>query len=382
MQKTNTWLHRFSMLTVLAALSLILIGSLVTTNGAGMAFADWPLSAGSVNPDGWWSHFFQRLEHGHRLFAEFTGCLVGILCAWVWGNKWAFPAAIAGSGVLSAIAKVAGAPSPVIAHVGIWSSALIFAGILLLQSRQVEQACQPLVRWLAFAAFCGVVVQAVLGGFRVTLESGGNPHAAMIFRVIHGCFAQVEFGLLVVIASMLSSSSLNSAGQVSGASRVRNLAWVTFGFIFLQLVVGATMRHMGAGLAIPTFPKATADGAWMPSVHNAFVDTNFTHTRLLALLVTIHVILLARRVFASTGRVPALTRPALLVLLLLVAQVALGISVIWTYRRVFPTTLHVINGTVIFATSLLLAVRATRLSSGAAEDGEPESSQNLRRITA
>ena len=103
----NKALYRYSQLTVLAAFALILIGSLVTTNGAGMAFADWPLSAGSLNPEGWWSHLFQRLEHGHRLFAELTGLLIGILCAWVWGNRWAIPVAIAGSGALSVAASAA-----------------------------------------------------------------------------------------------------------------------------------------------------------------------------------------------------------------------------------------------------------------------------------
>lgn len=378
MQTSNTWLHRFSMLTVLAAITLILIGSLVTTNGAGMAFADWPLSAGSVNPDGWWSHFFQRLEHGHRLFAELTGFLVGILCAWIWRNKWAFPAAIVGSGVLSMIAKFAGAPPAIIAHVGIWSSAGIFAVALLLPSRDRARDHAPFIRWMAFAAFCGVVIQALLGGFRVTLESGGNPHAAMIFRVVHGCFAQVEFGLLAVITSLLSTSSSGTGEHVAGISRIRNLAWLTFGFVFLQLVAGATMRHMGAGLAIPTFPIASPSGSWMPAVHNRFVDLNFTHTRILALLVVVHVILLARRVFSSGKKVPSLTRPASLMLLLLVAQVILGISIIWTGRRVLPTTLHVMNGAILFAASLLLAVRATRLSGLAEEHSNPAFSQNLR----
>ena len=106
-EKMSNPLYRFSQFTVLAAFTLILIGSLVTTNGAGMAFADWPLSAGSLNPDGWWSHFFQRLEHGHRLFAELTGLLVGILCAWVWGNRWALPGAIAVSAGLSIAASSA-----------------------------------------------------------------------------------------------------------------------------------------------------------------------------------------------------------------------------------------------------------------------------------
>ena len=372
------------MLTVLAAFALILVGSLVTTNGAGMAFADWPLSSGSVNPSGWWFNDAERLEHGHRLFAETTGLLVGILCAWIWENAWAVPAAIIASAVLSVGAKFAGATPPVIAHIGLWSAVAVFGGMLFWKRRgDSGYARPPLVRWLAFAAFCGVVVQAVLGGFRVTEQSGGNANAAMIFRVVHGCFAQIEFGLLVVIASMLGSGSpFKATPPIQGIRRIRSLAWLTFGFIFLQLVVGAIMRHMGAGLAIPTFPKAAANGSWMPLVHNAYVDTNFTHTRVLALLVLVHVVLLARRIFRTAGAERALSQPALLLVVLVLAQVALGISVIWTLRRQLPTTLHVVNGAVVLATSLLIAVRATCISAGAPQTGAVTLSQNMGKAAA
>ena len=382
MQTENHWLRKYAMLTVAAAFVLILIGSLVTTNGAGMAFADWPLSSGSVNPSGWWFDMFERLEHGHRLFAELTGCLVGILCAWVWRNAWAVPAAFVVSGVLSAGAKLAGVPGPIIAHIGLWSSVVIFAGMLLTGFGSAKGNARPaLVRWLAFAAFCGVVMQAVLGGFRVTEQTSGNDTAALAFRIIHGCFAQIEFGLLVVIASLLIAPA-KSGAQITGIGRIRNLAWLTFGFIFLQLVAGATMRHMGAGLAIPSFPKANPGGGLLPAVHSPYIDTNFTHTRVLALLVVIHVILLVTRVLRTAGGEPSLVRPALLLAALLVLQVGLGISVIWTFRRVLPTTLHVINGAAIFATSLLLAFKATRLSSRRVENEPPALSQNLRRAAA
>lgn len=365
MQKPNPWLFRFSLLTVFAAFVLILIGSLVTTNGAGMAFADWPLSSGSLNPDGWWSHFLQRLEHGHRLFAELTGCLVGILCAWVWANRWAFPAALVVSTALSVTAKIAGAPPEIIAHIGLWSAAAIFAGMLLAQARRQEQTRSSLARWLAFAAFCGVVAQAVLGGLRVTLESGGNSGAALAVRIVHGCFAQVEFGLLVLVAATLCPCADEKNGaQISGIKRIRMLAWLTFGFIFLQLILGATIRHTGTGLIIPMFPK-TSPTDWLPPAHSPYAHIQFTHTRVIALLVVIHAALLALRVFRSEGVGASLKRPALALLLLVAAQGVLGISVIWSQRWQLPTTLHVVNGALILAASLLLAVRASRLARGA-----------------
>ena len=354
----NKALYRYAQLTVLAAFTLILIGSLVTTSGAGMAFADWPLSNGSLNPEGWWSHLMQRLEHGHRLFAELTGLLAGILCAWVWANRWAFPLAIAGSGTLAATASAAGVSPAWIAHIGLWSAALIFAGTLILGAKGTKKSNTPLTRGLAVAAFFGVVVQAVLGGLRVTIESAGHPEQAMLIRIIHGCFAQVELCLLVAVAATLSPK-WPGISSVPALSRIRVLAWLTFGFAFLQLVLGAAIRHLGIALVIPTFPLASSHGL-LPPAHNVYVDLNFMHTRVMAFLVAVHVILLWLRVFRSASSEPRLTRPAGLLLALLLAQVALGMSIIWTYRNPWPTTLHVINGAAMLATSLLIALRASR----------------------
>jgi cytochrome c oxidase assembly protein subunit 15 len=316
MQKPNLWLFRFSLLTVFAALALILIGSLVTTNGAGMAFATWPLSDGSLNPPGWWDNISMRLEHGHRLFAGFVSTLVVVLFIWV------------------------------------------------LKSRA---SLKKGVATLAFLALLGVLAQALLGGLRVMLDPQGiaptTGAIATVFRVLHGCFAQVEFALLVLLAAKLCPCEAEkNVAQITGIKRIRTLAWLTFGFIFLQLVFGAIMRHLNAGLAIPTFPKASPTG-WMPAVHSIYVDTNFTHTRVIALLVVIHVLLLALRVFKSPGAGSSLKTPALTLLVLILAQVVFGISIIWSMRWQVPTTLHVVNGAVIFATALLIATRATSLAS-------------------
>jgi cytochrome c oxidase assembly protein subunit 15 len=112
---------------------------------------------------------------------------------------------------------------------------------------------------------------------------------------------------------------------------------------------------LGAGLAIPTFPL-TPEGTFVPRVHNAFIDLNFTHTRILAFLVTVHVLLLIRRAVASGEA--RLSRPALLLLVVLAVQITLGMLVIWHLRPAVPTTLHVVNGAALLATTVLIAVRA------------------------
>ena len=305
------WLGRYAKLVVVAGFWLIFTGGHTTTAGAGMAFPDWPLSNGSLNPEGWLTNFFMFLEHGHRLTAGLVATLVSVLFAWVWRVR-----------------------------------------------AQVAPAAFPLALW----AVIGVFSQALLGGLRVVLDPQGiaatTSTIATTFRVLHGCFAQVELCLLVALATILSPIW----GKLSGSTEASKLAragWTTVGFIFLQLIVGASMRHLGAGLAIPTFPL-TPEGGLMPKVHNLFVDLNFTHTRFGALIVTLAVVWFAVRALRGAHGEVHITRPAFFLLALLVAQLALGMLVIWQMRPLVLTTLHVVNGAALLATTVCLAVRAGR----------------------
>ncbi len=371
----------FAKFVVFMLFVLIFIGGLTTTAGAGMAFPDWPLSNGSLNPPGWWNDFLQQKEHAHRLTAETVGLLIGVLCAWVWRSKWSVPIAAAVSIALAFAAKFAGAEPAVIAHTGLWSSAITFALIILWQAGRGDHARPAPVRWLAFAAFLGVLAQAILGGLRVTVESAGDPGTATALRVIHGCFAHLELSLVVALAAMLSPVWPQISAPAEGRS-IAVLGWITGGFIFLQLIVGATMRHLGAGLAIPSWPQASPAGAWLPAVHNTFVDLNFTHTRVGAVLVALLVVAFALRAFGHAGSDVRLIRPAALLVALLAAQVALGIFVIWKMRPPILTTLHVVNGAALLAATVLLAVRAGRGRPVAAETSPSVAGGSVAEVTA
>ncbi len=356
---TSIALARFAKFVVFMLFVLIMIGGHTTTAGAGMAFPDWPLSHGSVNPDGWWENVMQRLEHGHRLMAETVGLLIGILCAWVWRSKWSVPIAAVVSVALACAAKFSGAEPKLVAHTGLWSSAITFALLILWQADRGDHARPATVRWLAFAAFLGVLVQAIMGGLRVTIEAGGDPTTATTFRVLHGCFAQLELAMVVALAAMLSPVWPQISAPVAARSTAI-LGWVAAGFIFLQLIVGATMRHLGAGLAIASWPQTSPAGGWMPVVHNFFVDLNFTHTRVGAVVVTLLIVALALRTIGHADGEVRLIRPAALLIALVAAQFVLGLFVIWKMRPPFITTLHVVNGAALFAATVLLAVRAGR----------------------
>jgi heme A synthase len=81
-----------------------------------------------------------------------------------------------------------------------------------------------------------------------------------------------------------------------------------------------------------------------------------------ALVVTCLSIVTVGRVFQRHRDVPALVNPALLLSMLIIVQVCLGGVIIWTHRAVHPTTLHVLNGAVVLAISLVLTLRSRRLT--------------------
>src|SRR5262249_6895961 len=131
------------------------------------------------------------------------------------------------------------------------------------------------LRWLGVIAFGAVVLQGVLGGLRVVLLKDE-------IGIFHATLAQLFFVLNCAIALFTSrwwtafnagqASSLSSrakrgteeeqAAKAGGTGKMpvlrsaRGMFVGTTLMIFLQLILGATMRHQHAGLAIPDFPLA------------------------------------------------------------------------------------------------------------------------------
>jgi cytochrome c oxidase assembly protein subunit 15 len=152
----------------------------------------------------------------------------------------------------------------------------------------------------------------------------------------------------------------------AGHPRLALLTTVTTVAIFLQILIGAVMRHLGAGLAIPDFP--TSFGNLRPPFLSLAIDVNFAH-RCGAVVVSILVLWMVTMVFRRYRDRPELCRPALLLIPLLMAQVTLGALTVWSGRSVIPTTLHVTIGAVVLATTLVLTIRL-RAPSGLALGAE------------
>jgi cytochrome c oxidase assembly protein subunit 15 len=212
------------------------------------------------------------------------------------------------------------------------------------------------VKNLAWSSLVLVIIQGLMGGYRVT-------ELSIVLAIIHGCTAQLFFCLMVLMAMALSPEwdrPLESRITPARVASLKSWSWAVVGAIFIQLVLGAVMRHLDAGLAIPTFPL-TPEGTFMPREHNMHVDIHFAH-RFWAIIVTLLVGVLVTKVFRNAASERRFSRPALTLVALLVIQIALGAAIIFTQRASHPTTSHVVNGALVLGLGVLLAIRSNRFS--------------------
>src|ERR1043166_4015636 len=108
-----------------------------------------------------------------------------------------------------------------------------------------------------------------MDGLRVTMLKDA-------IGIFHACLAQAFLGLIVFIALIttnfwrtLHANLTGLTGQVSRrqTAHLRTIALGTTIAIYIQLGLGATMRHQHRDLAILDFP--TANGAWIPDTSAA-----------------------------------------------------------------------------------------------------------------
>jgi cytochrome c oxidase assembly protein subunit 15 len=325
-----------------------------------MAVPDWPLSFGGLNPAGWWNNWAVRLEHGHRLLAGCVAFSVACLCAALWRNWRALAYALLTAVVATSVGRAVGVEKWVMAHLGIWPAAVAFVGVLLWGRRRVKGEETPgvgeLERRLILGAFLLVCVQATLGGLRVTRETAGFFDLAQILRIVHGCVAQAFLMTLVALSVRLSLHASPDLRGQAGFSSLATWAWGAVWAVYCQLIVGASMRHLGVGLAIATFPEADASGSWIPGSRDGYTLLNFSHTRIGALLITCLVVFLIIKTLRVGGRILLLKGLSAVAGAIVVMQVVLGILVVQNQKPPTLTTVHVVMGALLLATLTALAV--------------------------
>jgi cytochrome c oxidase assembly protein subunit 15 len=205
------------------------------------------------------------------------------------------------------------------------------------------------VRLLAWSALAAVVAQGLLGGITV-LFLLPTP-----VSVLHACLAQTFFCITVALAYVTSREWIDAPPPAEDASGLRGAGAAATAAVFAQLLLGALMRHTEAGLAIPDFPLAF--GRLIPPLDAAPVALHFAH-RVWALVVVAAIAYAARQAWRSRDR--RFRGPALVLLVLVAAQIALGAATVLSAKAVLPTTAHVATGAAILGVSWFLTLRARR----------------------
>jgi cytochrome c oxidase assembly protein subunit 15 len=316
------WLHRYARLVAAATLLLIAAGGMVTSTGSGLAVPDWPTSYG-------YSMFAFPLdrmvggifyEHGHRLIASTVGLLTIGLAVWLWfgdPRRW--------------------------------------------------------VRVLGVIALGAVILQGLLGGITVLFFLPAS------VSIGHAALAQIFFSTTVALALFTSPGWQHryaDAALRQDDPVLRRVAIATAGLVYLQILVGATMRHTGAGLAIPDFPLVF--GGLTPSEWTAAIAVHYAH-RIGALVVTLAIGATVAHVWHHHPGRRELLRPAGLLAFLVLVQIGLGGWTVLSGRMPIVNTAHVATGALLLATSVVLALRASRALFGDAAQPAPVAAPALPR---
>ncbi|MFT5470984.1 MAG: cytochrome c oxidase assembly protein subunit 15 [Verrucomicrobiales bacterium] len=337
------------------AVLLVWWGAAVTTEKAGMAVATWPLMYGQFNPEGWYKVWPYLLEHGHRLIASLVGVLTLVMFAVRFVRS--LPAAAELLGLVAVLAVSTWA-----VHQKWYFSALLGAlACCVWLGMSWKNRDWPLLTKLAGLALILVSLQAALGGIRVLEVSD-------VLATIHGCLAQIFFCLLVLIG-LASSKSWDQRSKAS-EPLVRRLRWLAGSLllvIFIQLVLGAAMRHHHRfGLADEGI--LTTGGSWFPQNVTFDLVILFLH-KWWAVVVFVLAISCAIWTWTRLRDLRGVRRLAAVIGWLVVFQLLLGVSVIVAGKTFWITNFHVINGLTILTLSFCLTVKAIRTIPLAKESG-------------
>lgn len=303
----NRGVHRFALLVAGATFFLIIAGALVTSHDAGLATSDWPLTEGQ---------FLPKVESlGINSGVNMVGNLF-----WEHGHRM------------------------VATTVGLLTIGLVVFLFVKEQRRWVRR--------LGLIALAGVIAQGLLGGLTVKLM------LPLAVSTAHATLAQLFFCTTVSLVVFTSSSWIKDHQTIEeqGSLAVRYVCVAAAATILVQLVIGATLRH---------------SATWDQHLPTELLLTHIGGAIAVTLLLGSAAFMILRR----HGSEPFLTRPAKVALLLLSLQLCLGVAT-YLVRAASPndpqplrpmvviTVAHVACGALVFATTIVLTLRAFKVLRG------------------
>ena len=317
---SDIWLRRFSKLTVFSTLFLIFAGALVKSHEVGLSVPDWPTTYGKQMfafplSDMVGGIFY---EHGHRIIATIVGFFTMIQAIWLGFS-----------------------------HHPNW------------------------LKKLGFFALAMVIIQGLFGGITVLF------FLPPLVSIIHGILAQTFFIMTIIIAYSMSQERENRVdnGMVQA---IRKGALLMGGLVYIQLILGALMRHTASGLAIPDFP--TMGGMWIPtfssemmtninyilfdldldSVSKGQVIIHFIH-RLGAVIVTGTI----GYFYAKYGEIIKASQRSkavfISIIVIVIIQFSLGVFTVLSARSPYIASFHVVTGAALLGLCTLLLLKVNSL---------------------
>lgn len=288
----KSWIHKWAVFTAAATFALLFLGSLVTTLRVGMADPVWPTYPWHLALIDWTEPqpgFI--IEHTHRAAGYIVGCCIIVL----------------------------------------------MLGLVLGQRRSA-------LRGLGVVLLAAVILQGMLGGFRVLLDRYLGTNLALI----HGCFAQLVFGLTIVLAVVTGRAwlaGLDAGTMPLAAPRLRRATLVLVALVYLQIIFGAMLRH--------TYHTSNPFG---PRGH-----------LLVAFAVVAATAWVVKEVWEHHRRERSLVVPALILAGVVTLQLLMGVEA-WMIRytpagsghQLGVRTMHVLLGSLVFASSIVVALQARR----------------------
>jgi heme a synthase len=332
--KYSKLLNSYTLVLAFCTLLLIIAGGLVTSTDSGLSVPDWPLSYGKLMPPMVGGILY---EHGHRMVASLVGFLTVVLV------------------------------------------------FLIYRKEQ-----RSWLRKLSIVALIAVILQGVLGGMTVLLL------LPTWISVSHATLAQTFFCIVSLIALFQTSWWQNAELPLLEENKGKSLftfGLIAVGVVYVQLIVGALMRHTASGLAVPDFPLAY--GQILPSLspqalaqYNAELifrdlrlaaDGPITRNQIIihmlhrfwAVVTGVIILTYGFRIYRQSRAVKALRMPAVALAILIPLQITLGAFTVLTHKAVDITTIHVATGALILVTSVIATLMIYRVSPHPTKEHQP-----------